>query len=88
MLSHFFFFLRSNCDEKIGVILRQHYQKPYFLPTTAESKKTDWIFMGSNGYGAPMHVGFIKNYARLILLNNYRATTFCNEKRLSVKIIY
>ncbi|XP_011877774.1 PREDICTED: uncharacterized protein LOC105567481 isoform X2 [Vollenhovia emeryi] len=46
----------SNCDEKIGVILRQHYQRPYFLPATAESKKTDWIFMGSNGYGAPMHV--------------------------------
>ncbi|XP_024889016.1 uncharacterized protein LOC112465619 [Temnothorax curvispinosus] len=46
----------SNCDEKIGMILRQHYQRPYFLPATAESKKTDWIFMGSNGYGAPMHV--------------------------------
>ncbi|XP_012538594.1 uncharacterized protein LOC105837941 [Monomorium pharaonis] len=46
----------SNCDEKIGVTLRQHYQRPYFLPATAESKKTDWIFMGSNGYGAPMHV--------------------------------
>ncbi|KYM77411.1 JmjC domain-containing protein 4 [Atta colombica] len=46
----------SNCDEKIGIILREHYQRPYFLPATAESKKTDWIFMGSNGYGAPMHV--------------------------------
>ncbi|XP_076243155.1 uncharacterized protein LOC143184654 [Calliopsis andreniformis] len=46
----------SNCDEKIGSILRQHYQRPYFLPTTAESEKTDWIFMGSHGYGAPMHV--------------------------------
>ncbi|KAG5321192.1 JMJD4 protein, partial [Acromyrmex heyeri] len=46
----------SNCDERIGVILREHYQRPYFLPATAESKKTDWIFMGSNGYGAPMHV--------------------------------
>ncbi|KAL0124516.1 hypothetical protein PUN28_006399 [Cardiocondyla obscurior] len=46
----------SNCNEKIGAILRQHYQRPYFLPTTAENKKTDWIFMGSSGYGAPMHV--------------------------------
>ncbi|XP_053595295.1 uncharacterized protein LOC103574491 [Microplitis demolitor] len=46
----------SNCDENIGSILRQHYSRPYFLPTTAESEKTDWIFMGSPGYGAPMHV--------------------------------
>ncbi|XP_074109984.1 bifunctional arginine demethylase and lysyl-hydroxylase JMJD6 [Cotesia typhae] len=46
----------SNCDEKIGSILRQHYSRLYFLPTTAESEKTDWIFMGSPGYGAPMHV--------------------------------
>jgi len=47
---------RSNCDEEIGAVLREHYQKPYFLPATAETKKTDWIFMGSRGYGAPMHV--------------------------------
>ncbi|XP_043264834.1 uncharacterized protein LOC122404702 [Colletes gigas] len=46
----------SNCDEKVGNVLRQHYQRPYFLPPTAESEKTDWIFMGSHGYGAPMHV--------------------------------
>ena len=38
-------------------MLRKHYQRPYFLPVTAESEKTDWIFMGSHGYGAPMHVG-------------------------------
>ncbi|XP_058796032.1 uncharacterized protein LOC131666944 [Phymastichus coffea] len=46
----------SNCDETIGAILRQHYRRPYFLPDTAESEKTDWLFMGSPGYGAPMHV--------------------------------
>ncbi|KAL6260275.1 hypothetical protein P5V15_007807 [Pogonomyrmex californicus] len=51
----------SNCDEKIGAILRQHYQKPYFLPPTAESEKTDWIFMGSHGYGAPMHVDDVEH---------------------------
>lgn len=50
-------FYRSNCDEEIGSLLRQHYQRPYFLPVTAETEKTDWIFMGSHGYGAPMHVG-------------------------------
>ena len=47
---------RSNCDVATGNILRQHYQRPYFLPRSAESSKTDWIFMGSPGYGAHMHV--------------------------------
>lgn len=49
-------FERSNCNEEIGSILREHYDNPYFLPETAESEKTDWIFMGSSGYGAHMHV--------------------------------
>lgn len=52
----FVFLFRSNCDDKIGAILREHYQRPYFLPPNSESEKTDWIFMGSHGYGAPMHV--------------------------------
>ncbi|KZC14247.1 PREDICTED: uncharacterized protein LOC107192338 [Dufourea novaeangliae] len=51
----------SNCDEKIGSTLRQYYQRPYFLPSTAESEKTDWIFMGSHGYGAPMHVDDVEH---------------------------
>ncbi|KAK7114488.1 uncharacterized protein [Littorina saxatilis] len=46
----------SNCDAAAGNVLRQHYQRPYFLPRAAESSKTDWIFMGSPGYGAHMHV--------------------------------
>ncbi|XP_035718641.1 catenin delta-2-like isoform X5 [Vespa mandarinia] len=52
---------RSNCDGEIGTVLRQHYQRPYFLPPTAESEKTDWIFMGSHGYGAPMHVDDVEH---------------------------
>ncbi|KAI4483605.1 PREDICTED: uncharacterized protein LOC106790905 [Polistes canadensis] len=51
----------SNCDGRIGTVLRQHYQRPYFLPLTAESEKTDWIFMGSHGYGAPMHVDDVEH---------------------------
>ncbi|KAG7207795.1 hypothetical protein KM043_009404 [Ampulex compressa] len=51
----------SNCDDKIGTVLRQHYRRPYFLPETAESEKTDWIFMGSHGYGAPMHVDDVEH---------------------------
>ncbi|XP_026299681.1 uncharacterized protein LOC725952 isoform X2 [Apis mellifera] len=52
---------RSNCDEEIGSLLRQHYHRPYFLPATAETEKTDWIFMGSHGYGAPMHVDDVEH---------------------------
>ena len=48
---------RSNCDSSAANILRDHYERPYFLPADAESSKTDWIFMGSPGYGAHMHVG-------------------------------
>ncbi|CAL7940418.1 unnamed protein product [Xylocopa violacea] len=51
----------SNCDEEIGSELRRYYQRPYFLPATAESEKTDWIFMGSHGYGAPMHVDDVEH---------------------------
>ena len=47
---------RSNCDSSAANVLRQHYQRPYFLPQTAESSRTDWIFMGSPGYGAHLHV--------------------------------
>ncbi|XP_049954702.1 uncharacterized protein LOC126470740 [Schistocerca serialis cubense] len=46
----------SNCDDRIARILREHYTRPYFLPPTAENKNTDWIFIGSPGYGAHMHV--------------------------------
>ncbi|XP_015598996.1 uncharacterized protein LOC107269546 [Cephus cinctus] len=51
----------SNCDERTGNVLREHYDRPYFLPATAESEKTDWIFMGSPGYGAPMHVDDVEH---------------------------
>ncbi|XP_046620673.1 uncharacterized protein LOC124305371 [Neodiprion virginianus] len=51
----------SNCDGEIGATLREHYDIPYFLPETAETEKTDWIFMGSSGYGAHMHVDDVKH---------------------------
>ncbi|GFS05040.1 JmjC domain-containing protein 4 [Elysia marginata] len=65
-------------------MLRQHYGRPYFLPTQSESSKTDWIFMGSPGYGAHMHVSNAefsptrvglshepyKNSLRVVPLNN------------------
>lgn len=51
----------SNCDFSAANILRKHYSKPYFLPKSSESSKTDWIFMGTPGYGAHMHVDNVGN---------------------------
>ncbi|XP_062569285.1 uncharacterized protein LOC134231353 [Saccostrea cucullata] len=51
----------SNCDLSAANVLRQHYSRPYFLPKQAESSKTDWIFMGSPGYGASMHIDYVNN---------------------------
>ncbi|XP_073998805.1 uncharacterized protein isoform X2 [Rhodnius prolixus] len=51
----------SNCDDRVGRVLRRHYDRPYFLPETSENKNVDWIFMGSPGYGAHMHVDNVNN---------------------------
>ncbi|XP_045117261.1 uncharacterized protein LOC123507962 [Portunus trituberculatus] len=51
----------SNCDSSAANILRNHYERPYFLPQAAESSKTDWIFMGTPGYGAHMHIDHVGN---------------------------
>ncbi len=55
---------RSNCDPKAANILRQHYERPYFLPAVSESSRTDWIFMGSPGYGAHLHVSATRSSRR------------------------
>ncbi|EDV25502.1 expressed hypothetical protein [Trichoplax adhaerens] len=46
----------SNCDAEAANVLRSHYNRPYFLPERSESSRIDWIFMGSPGYGAHMHI--------------------------------
>ena len=46
----------SNCDSETADVLRHHYSRPYFLPELSESSRTDWIFMGTAGLGAHMHV--------------------------------
>lgn len=53
-------FRRSNCDGRLGNQLREHYKRPYFLPPDSNSSQTDWIFMGSPGHGAQMHVGLFR----------------------------
>jgi len=46
----------ANCrDRYIKSVLRELYQRPYFLPGNASDSHTDWMFMGSPGPGAEMH---------------------------------
>ncbi|XP_064115206.1 LOW QUALITY PROTEIN: uncharacterized protein LOC135221330 [Macrobrachium nipponense] len=51
----------SNCDSSAANTLRGHYERPYFLPQSAESSKTDWIFIGTPGYGAHLHIDHVGN---------------------------
>lgn len=46
----------SNCNEHIASKLREHYDRPYFLPKASRLHSTDWIFIGGRGQGAHMHV--------------------------------
>ena len=50
----------ANCDEDAGKILRKYFERPNFLPTDSESGKRDWIFIGTPGFGAPMHLDNVK----------------------------
>ena len=52
-------FGRSNCDSAAANDIREHYTRPYFLPAASEASKMDWIFMGTPGYGAHLHVSFL-----------------------------
>ncbi|XP_017782184.1 PREDICTED: bifunctional arginine demethylase and lysyl-hydroxylase JMJD6 [Nicrophorus vespilloides] len=46
----------SNCNDDAGKVLREYYDRPYFLPETSENMALSWIFMGGPGDGAHMHV--------------------------------
>ncbi|XP_013138834.1 PREDICTED: uncharacterized protein LOC106103597 [Papilio polytes] len=50
----------STCYDEETRRLRQYYNRPYFLPRTAESDTIDWIFMGGPGQGAHMHVDSVR----------------------------
>ena len=60
-IAYLYILSRSNCDPEAASTLREYYTRPYFLSQDMESSRTDWIFMGTPGYGAHMHV-CIKNY--------------------------
>ncbi|VVC37918.1 JmjC domain [Cinara cedri] len=46
----------SNCEPKTINRLKRHVSLPNFLPALSDSKRTLWIFMGTPGHGAPMHI--------------------------------
>ncbi|BFZ19629.1 hypothetical protein BsWGS_22668 [Bradybaena similaris] len=46
----------QNCDPNTGSFLRKFYTRPYFLPPHSESLQSDWVFMGSPGFGANLHI--------------------------------
>uniref|UniRef100_A0A182IS25 Cupin-like domain-containing protein n=1 Tax=Anopheles atroparvus TaxID=41427 RepID=A0A182IS25_ANOAO len=50
----------SNCDPAIVKVLREHYDRPYFLPPDSENNAIDWVFMGGPGLGAHMHVDNVR----------------------------
>uniref|UniRef100_A0A182JZ62 Cupin-like domain-containing protein n=1 Tax=Anopheles christyi TaxID=43041 RepID=A0A182JZ62_9DIPT len=50
----------SNCDPAIVKVLREHYHRPYFLPSDSENSAIDWVFMGGPGLGAHMHVDNVR----------------------------
>jgi hypothetical protein len=49
-------FVRSNCHPGVASKLRKLFPRPSFLPEDSESSAIDWIFIGSPGLGAAMHV--------------------------------
>ena len=51
----------SNCNSQAAQVLRKHYERPSFLPDEAEMSRLDWIFMGTPGYGAGMHIDDVDN---------------------------
>lgn len=50
----------SNCNKDVRNKLRQHYDRPYFLPNNSESSTIDWIFMGGSGPGALIHLDYVQ----------------------------
>ncbi|KAI3384682.1 hypothetical protein SNEBB_000784 [Seison nebaliae] len=50
----------SNCNHEVGEKFREHYQTPSFIPIDSESSKVDWLFIGTPGYGAPLHLDFVE----------------------------
>lgn len=54
----------NNCNDEAGRYLKQFYDRPYFLSNMSEQMSLSWVFMGTPGYGAHMHVSIL--YRKII----------------------
>ncbi|OXA50579.1 uncharacterized protein LOC110853014 [Folsomia candida] len=50
----------SNCHPGVAAKLRSLIPRPAFLPEKSESSAIDWIFIGSPGLGAAMHIDYVR----------------------------
>ncbi|CAL8125523.1 unnamed protein product [Orchesella dallaii] len=50
----------SNCHPGVASKLRELFPRPDFLPDDSSSSAIDWIFIGSPGLGASMHIDYVK----------------------------
>lgn len=67
----------SNCNNKyVSKILRKHYKRPYFLPDESEMSRLDWIFMGTPGYGAEIHIDDVNNPSWQAQISGVKRWTF------------
>ena len=44
------------CHQKASEVLQKFYDTPSFIPKDWKLNKTEWIFMGTPGVGAPFHL--------------------------------
>ncbi|CAF0830180.1 unnamed protein product [Brachionus calyciflorus] len=66
----------SNCNNYASKILRKHYKRPYFLPDESEMSRVDWIFMGTPGYGAGLHIDDVNNPTWQAQISGIKLWTF------------
>lgn len=66
----------SNCNNYASKVLRQHYERPYFLPDESEMSRLDWIFMGTPGYGAAIHIDDVNNPSWQAQISGIKHWTF------------
>ncbi|RNA44783.1 bifunctional arginine demethylase and lysyl-hydroxylase JMJD6-A [Brachionus plicatilis] len=66
----------SNCNNFASKVLREHYKRPYFLPDESEMSRIDWIFMGTPGYGANLHIDDVSNPTWQAQISGIKIWTF------------
>lgn len=66
----------SNCNNYASKVLRKHYKRPYFLPDDSEMSRLDWIFMGTPGYGAEIHIDDVNNPSWQAQISGIKKWTF------------